>query len=117
VAGRKLPWFIRPRGGGLLALAGLWSRWRPPGARRSLFTCCIITTAANELVARVHDRMPAIVRPADYGAWLDPGTPTGELLGMLGPYPAGLLESWAVDPAVNRTSAEGPQLIERVDAA
>ncbi len=38
-------------------------------------TCCLLTTAANAVLAPVHDRMPVIVMPADYDVWLDPETP------------------------------------------
>jgi len=115
--GKKMPQFIRAKGGGLLAFAGLWSFWRAEEGSKPLLTCCIITTKANELVSQFHDRMPAIIQPKDYSRWLDPETPAKDLKALLQPYPAELMEFWPVDPAVNRATVEGPQLLNPIDAA
>ena len=74
-----------------------------------LVTCALITAEANELVRQVHDRMPAIIRPDEYDAWLDPQTPPDRLLGMLRPYPASEMELVEVGPAVNRPGNDGPE--------
>src|SRR4051812_22977338 len=76
----KQAWHLRPAGGaggGVLAFAGLWSSWRPRGAPRDddsvrLVTCTIVTTAANRLVAPVHDRMPVVLPASAWDEWLDP---------------------------------------------
>jgi putative SOS response-associated peptidase YedK len=67
---RKQPHVIRPAGGGLFALAGLWERWHGPGGA-VLETAAVLTTEANAVVRPIHDLMPVIVRPEDYAAWLD----------------------------------------------
>jgi putative SOS response-associated peptidase YedK len=54
------------------AFAGLWERWQDPAGGGNIETCAIITTAANGVVKQVHERMPVILDPADYGQWLDP---------------------------------------------
>ena len=62
----KQPWYISPKEGPFFAMAGLFEAWRPPGADDStpwLLTCCVITTAANALMAPIHDRMPVMVPP------------------------------------------------------
>jgi putative SOS response-associated peptidase YedK len=116
VAGKKkLPHFIRLKGGGPMAFAGLWSLWEGDGRR--LFTTCIVTVAANELVKPLHDRMPAILGPDEYDKWLDPVTPAAELKALLRPYPADLMETWPVGPRVGSAKNEGPALVERIDAA
>jgi len=56
---------------GLFALGGVWDHWRSR-IGSMLESCAIVTTAANECVAPVHDRMPVILDPADYDRWLDP---------------------------------------------
>jgi putative SOS response-associated peptidase YedK len=77
-----------------------------------LRTCCLITTAANELVRPVHDRMPVIVPPAAYAEWLDPATPVARLNSLLVPYPAGLMRVTAASPAVNSPNNDGPECLE-----
>jgi putative SOS response-associated peptidase YedK len=71
--GRKRPYFVAPSGEPLLALAGLWERWRTPTGER-LETCVIVTTDASGDLARIHDRMPLLVPRAQQAAWLDPQT-------------------------------------------
>ena len=66
----KQPYAIAMKDGSPFGLAGLWENWKDPGSGEWLRTFCIITTAANELVGRIHDRMPAILRPEDYDRWL-----------------------------------------------
>lgn len=56
----------------VFAFAGLWDRWLDED-NKPIETCTILTTKPNVLVADVHDRMPAILRPEDYDLWLDPG--------------------------------------------
>lgn len=72
--GGKQRMLIRLESGEPFAFAGLWESWRPrdnPDAA-PIHSCTIITTDANELVAPIHDRMPVILAPDDYSAWLDP---------------------------------------------
>ncbi len=83
----KQPYFISARGGGPLALAALWDRWRSPDGT-DLLTCAIVTTPANDLVAPLHDRMPAILAVDAWAAWLDPAcTDPGSVLDLLQPHP------------------------------
>ena len=65
--GLKQPYYIYPSGGALFAFAGLWETWK------DLQTCAVITTASNEKMAPVHERMPVIVSPAEFPAWLEGG--------------------------------------------
>jgi len=76
VGQRKQPFYVQRSDGAPFAFAGLWERWAPPGAdprgSEALRTCTIITTAANAFMQPLHDRMPVIVDPQRYDAWLDP---------------------------------------------
>lgn len=71
IGGRKRPYFVSPRVDPLLALAGLWERWRTPTGE-TLETCVIVTTTATAELARIHDRMPLLVPPGAHALWLDP---------------------------------------------
>ena len=75
-----------------MAFAGLWERWDRGAVPLETFT--ILTTRPNERVAAVHDRMPVIVPPEAFEAWLAPGPPGPGLLGRLAePWPAGAMEA------------------------
>ena len=110
----KQPHCIRATQGGLLAFAGLWDRWQGPEGE--LDTCTIITTAANAAMAPIHDRMPVLLAPADYRAWLDPGTRREELLALLRPSPEAWLEIHPVGPRVGNVRNDDPGLMEPRDA-
>ncbi|MCA9047819.1 MAG: SOS response-associated peptidase [Planctomycetaceae bacterium] len=78
------------------AFAGLWESWTPPESRESggeeVLTCTIITTAANDDVRPIHDRMPVILRPEQCGAWLSDHASVGQLEDLLQPLPPHSLE-------------------------
>jgi putative SOS response-associated peptidase YedK len=107
-APRKRPTFIHRRDDGLLAAAGLYERWRGPDGR-VIATCALITTRPNDLLAPIHDRMPALLRPEAEEAWLAPAL-APDWPALLEPYPDAWLEAYAVSPAVNRPGHEDPAL-------
>jgi putative SOS response-associated peptidase YedK len=99
-----------------LAFAGLWSVWPDPLSGDWIRTCAVITTEANALVARLHDRMPVVLESADWSAWIDVGRPdASRLRELLHPAPSEDLELVAVSSRVNSPSNEGPALIEPVE--
>ncbi|NMD26736.1 MAG: SOS response-associated peptidase, partial [Chloroflexi bacterium] len=98
------------------AFAGLWEYWQPkdqPG--QALSTCTIITTAANESVAPVHERMPVILRGEAMWDWLLESGETA-LLSLLRPAPADWLRAWEVSRAVNNPRQDGPECAEPVQS-
>jgi putative SOS response-associated peptidase YedK len=109
---RKQPFYVRPpQAGGLFALAGLMERWNGPDG--PVYTCCVITTDANPVLARIHDRMPVLLQPFQFDAWLDPqNDDIAGLRAMLAPAPPQATAMHAVDFAVNQARNEGEQLIE-----
>jgi len=95
-----------------LALAGLWSGWREPETGEIRRTFTILTSAANDLMRPIHDRMPVIVPASAWSRWLDPATPDpGELQGLLVPAPDDGLEAYPVSRRVNDVRNDGPDLI------
>ena len=75
----KQPYLIRRCDRAPIAFAGLWERWDAQGTQQPLDTFTIITTSANELVRPIHERMPLILSPTQFDAWLAPGEPSAEL--------------------------------------
>ena len=113
---RKQPFYITSRDFTPLALAGLWATWRDPDSGEELFTCTILTTSANELMEPVHHRMPVILAPEDWDAWLDPeNTDTEELAKLLVPAPEEMLTLWPVDPAMGNVRNNRPELQEPLE--
>jgi putative SOS response-associated peptidase YedK len=108
--GTRQPHLIRQPAGSLLAFAGLWETWL--GADGSeIDTMAILTVAANS-AAPLHDRMPAILGPENFDAWLDTRGFTADMAAeMLRPARDDLLEHVAVDPRLNNVRNEGPELI------
>jgi putative SOS response-associated peptidase YedK len=104
----KQPMYIRLKEGGLFAFAGLWA-W---GGDEIGPTCAIVTTAPNELVATIHDRMPVILTRHGEELWLDNSAPALEAMSVLTPYPADLMEAYPVSTAVNRPGYDAPDLVE-----
>ncbi len=109
--GARIPHLIRPKGGGPMALAGLWEHWL--GADGSeMETMAILTTASNAAVATIHDRMPVILEPDAFERWLDvkPGT-SDHVLDLLRPAADDSLEIVPLAPALNDPRAEGAGLL------
>ncbi|MEO5919188.1 MAG: SOS response-associated peptidase, partial [Candidatus Limnocylindrales bacterium] len=109
----RQPFRIVGVAGGPLALAGLWAGWRDPDTEGVRRTFTIVTTAPNELMRAIYDRMPVILPPEAWDRWLDPGLPDpGELQGLLVPAPDAALEAYPVSRAVNNVRNDGPMLID-----
>ena len=109
--GSKQPWYIRPVGGaGPIGFAGLWEHWMHADGSE-LETMAIVTTDANAEVSKLHDRMPVILAPGDFDAWLDVrGVEAGEAARLLRPAPAGMLELYPVNKALGNSRNDGPGL-------
>lgn len=111
--GRKQPYYIRMRDGRPFAFAGLWDHWERDAGE--LDSCALITTAPNELVRPIHDRMPAIVRREHYGRWLDPSVTDGaKLKELLRPYPAEEMAANPVSTFVNSPVNDLPECVRPV---
>lgn len=114
--GRRKPWYFRMRDGNLFALTGLWETLVSPEGGE-IETCTILTTSANDLIAPVHDRMPCILPPESWAAWLgtgeEPAGPgeTDALVSLLAPFPSGPMIGTRVSATVNSATAEGPDCI------
>jgi putative SOS response-associated peptidase YedK len=102
-------------GNGLFAFAGLFEKWAHPDSAEWITTCTIITTAPNALMRSIHNRMPVILPPEHYAAWLDyKTTDTSKVLPLLTAFPPDKMRAYPVSRAVNNPRAEGPELIQPI---
>ena len=112
----KVPHWIHRPDRRAFAFAGLWDRWRSPaGDRVHSFT--ILTTAANERLRPLHDRMPVVLSPTDWTEWLHPTSDPGALLRLLGPAPETFFEAWPVSRLVNSATVDEPLCVLPLDDA
>lgn len=111
---QKQPWRIGLKGGELMAFAGLW---QPETAYGSEDCFTILTTAANDYLAPLHDRMPVILPREQFGLWLDPATPRPILQRLLQTYPAEAMARYRVTPVVNSVKVDGPECFAPLNPA
>lgn len=111
--GRKRPYLCTRADGKALATAALWTTWRDPQRSGELVTsCAVITVAANDDVAAVHDRMPVVLDDDGVDRWLNSDAPP---LDVLIPAPPRTLHVTRVSYAVNNARTDGPTLVHPVD--
>ncbi|MGK5546892.1 SOS response-associated peptidase [Streptomyces sp. URMC 127] len=136
---RKQPYFVTPADGSVMAMAGLYEFWRdptlPPDHPQAWWaTCTVLTTEAEaepfarpegapapeggpRSLAEIHPRMPLVLPPDRWAAWLDPGrTDAEELRGLLVPPPAGSVRAYPVTTAVSDVRNNGPELVKELEA-
>ena len=123
----KQPVYYSMRDGDLFCLAGLWETWTTPeqtdepelpglgqAQAETLCTFTVTTTTPNRLAKRVHDRMPVIVHPADYGNWLSPESKAADLKRLLRPFDDEPMQEHYVTPLMNNPRFEAPKCIEPI---
>jgi putative SOS response-associated peptidase YedK len=110
----KQPYFIGLKNGGLFAFAGLWELWEKSTPAIQSFT--IIVTQANAHLSQIHDRMPVILDPADYGAWLDPATDTDGAQALLRPIAPDKMAFRKVSTRVNSQQNDDPECLAPLEA-
>ena len=110
----RVPHFIHLKSGAVFAFAGLWDEWHSSDGS-TLRSCTIVTTSPNDLMSQIHDRMPVILPPSDYGEWLDasPRTPDS-LAHLIRPFPADLMEAYPVSPLVNSPANDRPECLSPI---
>ncbi len=109
--GSKQPYLFKMASGEPFAFGGLWESWTGPDGELRSF--CTITTAPNELCARVHDRMPVIITPDDYDRWLDPMLKdSAQAMTMIRSFPAEEMTSHPVSLKVSSVRNQGPEVAE-----
>ena len=107
---RKEPFYVQLENGTVFGFAGLWESWKSPDGN-IVESCTVITTSANELIRKIHDRMPVILPPEDYETWLQDSTQEQTLQQLLAPYPAEKMEMYRVSSEVNSPKNDTPACI------
>jgi putative SOS response-associated peptidase YedK len=104
----KQPYAIDMTDRSPFGIAGIWENWKEPASGEWIRTFAIITTEANELVATIHNRMPAILPPFEYARWLGPDPDPRELMQ---PFPADLMRMWPISTRVNSPENDDPAIL------
>jgi putative SOS response-associated peptidase YedK len=117
VSKTKTPMHIRMKSGRPFTFAGLWESWKDEDGV-PLLSCTIITTEPNELMEKIHNRMPVILHSDDYDEWLSAGErPPESLQHLLMPYEADEMTAYPVSTLVNSPVNELPECMEPVGEA
>lgn len=115
-SGGKVPMYVSDPSGRPYAFAALWERWRDPG-QETLESCVIVTVPANNALAAVHDRMPALLDDSEIALWLAPESSAAACQAVLTPAPNAVTGFWPVSRRVNDPAHEGRDLLEEADPA
>jgi len=106
--GVKVPYYISLASGEPFAFAGLWEQWQSKESDESLQTAAIVTTVANEFLAKLHHRMPVVLGTGGADRWMDGDTELLDHVSEVTPE----LRAWPVDRKVNNARNESPDLID-----
>jgi putative SOS response-associated peptidase YedK len=109
----KVPFHISLKNETPFCFAGVWEAWQDPETQEWLRSCSIITTEANDFIAQIHDRMPVILREADFSIWLDE-TGEADLKSLLRPYPSEEMQMWEISSRVNSPVNNDSAIIDPV---
>ena len=113
--GPKQPYYITVGNGGPFGFAGLWERWSDPIEDYPVESCAIVTTAANDLLKPIHDRMPVIIGPSDFDAWLDTSGNPAIAQALLAPYPAERMSARPISRRINKVKNDDPACLEPLE--
>jgi putative SOS response-associated peptidase YedK len=112
--GWKRLFFVHLKDDRPFAFAGLWEHWEK--GEEPIYTCTLLTTEANEVLAPIHDRMPVILPKAAYDLWLDSAVHDAKRLEpLLVPFPAEAMEAYPVSRLVNDPGNDVPECIDTIE--
>ena len=111
---QKRPMRIVLKSGEPFAFAGLWETWKDPEGEM-VKSCTIITTAANDFLQPIHDRMPVILPRESESFWMDKDVEDPlALTSVIAPYPDDEMDAFEVSTLVNNTRNKGSEVIDPV---
>ena len=112
----KQPYIFELANGQPIGFAGLWDAWKDKEGHW-LQSFAIVTTEANELMSRVHPRMPVILHPCDFDRWLDREETTQLPLDLLRPLDSDDMDMYEANPKVGNVRNNGPELMRKAAEA
>lgn len=107
------PYYFQMKDAAPFVFAGVWDRWRHEDS--TITSCAIITTTANELLAKIHTRMPVILGTESYDLWLSENSRAADLKEFLVPFPADQMKSHPVSYDVNDVKVDEARLLRQVE--
>ena len=107
----KQPFAIAMRNGSPFGIAGIWENWKEPASGEWQRTFAIVAVPPNELLAQIHDRMPAILEGADCDRWLSDESDPRDLLR---PYPSELMRMWPISTRANKPENDEPSILDPI---
>jgi len=110
----KQPYCFEVNDGQLFAFAGIWDAWKDPSGSW-IRTCSILTTTANAMTSRVHNRMPVILAPDSYDRWLDPRR--ADASELLKPWDPRLMRCYPVGTRINQVANDDEECARPVEPA
>jgi putative SOS response-associated peptidase YedK len=106
------PYYFQMENEEPFTFAGIWDQWR--SADRLITSCAIITTTANALLAKIHNRMPVILGSELHDLWLDENSRTPDLKELLLPFAANQMKSHPVSYDVNDVKIDRADVLRPV---
>jgi putative SOS response-associated peptidase YedK len=114
VGNRKIPYYVFMKSHEPMPFAGIWEAWKSPEGQ-SVETCAILTAGANATVAKLHDRMPVILKAESFNTWLDTDMHDPEALtALLAPCSPEAIVTYPVSTLVNGVAHDSPECIKEV---
>ena len=110
----KQPYAVAMANGEPFALGAIWENWWSQQTAQWIRTFCILTTPANTLVSRIHNRMPLILSADDYGRWLGKEPDPADLLGV---YCSAAMAIWPVSNRVNSPTNDDAAVLAGIDTS
>jgi putative SOS response-associated peptidase YedK len=110
--GTGQPYFLFRPGKPVLAFAGIWATWQRPGTG-TVVSCALLSKKAAPGIARIHPRMPVVLRPESQSRWLDPAIPPDEIQSILADACMDL-DAYPVSTRVNNARNDFPELMEKI---
>lgn len=107
----KQPYAIAMANDGPFCLAAIWSTWRDRGTGEEVHSFCIVTCQPNEMMSKIHDRMPVILDRADYERWLGEEPDPADLLK---PFPSDRMKMWRIDRKVGNSKNDTADILDEV---
>lgn len=109
----SIPYIIQSKEKSYLALAGLWDEWYDASSASYILSCSIITTAPNEKIAKIHDRMPMILEQKDWNLWLDKSADLSQINKLFKSYDENKIVIKEVSTLVNSVANDSVQCLDK----